>query len=81
MSYCRFGEESDVYVYTDGAELHCCACRMTDKRSDFLTARRTDMIEHLEQHIRHGHEVPRDAFERLRREIGQIAVAEESASL
>lgn len=64
MSYCRFSEESDVYVYpeVDGGVL-CVGC-------DLRLAWREDMIEHLlTQHRARGERVPESALDRLRREI------------
>lgn len=72
MSYARFGfEGSNVYVYSDGEQLHCCMCRMeqmADDETDFCTNSRTRMALHLSAHRAYGHTVPESAFERLRLE-------------
>lgn len=66
MSYCRWGEDSDVYVIGEGDCLCCCACGIGISVR-FKT--RTQMIEHLEQHRKDGDKVPQYAIERLFDEI------------
>lgn len=68
MSYCRFTNDSDVYLYrlTDG-RFECCACHLLGERDKefprFDTHRET--ILHLIQHLRSGDMVPDYAFEQL----------------
>lgn len=77
MSYVRFSETSDVYVYptttTEGIhKLVCCACRLVvDTRwyGDFVVTSREEMVDHLLIHVEVGHKVPKRAFDRLTREI------------
>lgn len=75
MSFCRFGDDSDVYVY-QSADAHrrgyyvCCACRLGpgDDESgwdDWRTRRRSEMEAHLREHEARGHKVPSKAFARL----------------
>lgn len=74
MSYCRFGEGSDVYVYTDGAHIYCCGCRLGEVRdaegdgvdASFVTP--AEMLAHLERHRAVGDMVPQHAMDRLVRE-------------
>ena len=70
MSYCRFGTESDVYVFMciTGA-LECCACRL-DGPQRFLSTQA--MIDHLDAHRAAGHKVPDRAIARLREEAQWI---------
>jgi len=67
MSYCRFGEDSDVYVFehVDGGWM-CCGCWL-DGRST-TTKTRGGMLAHLRKHRLAGHQVPKDAVSRLREE-------------
>lgn len=71
MSYCRLGDDSDVYVLaaTDD-RFWCVACPM---RQDTWTCRtRGKLIEHLRAHRRAGHRVPDRVFGRLRREMEEL---------
>jgi len=64
MSYARWSEDSDVYVYertVEASEWVCCGC------AAFKT--REGMIEHLREHEERGHRVPAEAIARLRREL------------
>ena len=31
MAYCRFGRDSDVYVYAIEGGVECCRCRLLDE--------------------------------------------------
>lgn len=68
MSYARFGQESDVYVFSDGDRLHCVWCRLCRAFESAVYAEYPDMIAHLEEHRAAGHKVPDYALERLRQE-------------
>jgi len=67
MSYCRFGDDSDVYVYATFEDTYeCCACRLSINWGHKTAA---DMIAHLEKHRATGHLVPQYAIDRLRGDI------------
>jgi len=53
MSYARFGEDSDVYVYADAEAgyLRCVGCNVDFSSTDA-------MLEHLRGHIASGDAVP-----------------------
>lgn len=77
MSYVRFSNNSDVFVFANGMHLECCSCRLlTDGAGRFIHSynsnSRSDMIEHLKTHIRLGQKVPRRAIQRLKNEIKEI---------
>ncbi len=80
MSYARWSNESDVYVYhhVDGY-VTCCGCRLFDADPFSLEPRdpafysRTAAIEHLERHRLAGHIVPDYAFDRLWQEIAELS--------
>lgn len=56
MSYARFGNGSDVYVYLDVAgHLSCCACSLSDDWQHYST---DAMVSHLAEHEAVGHAVP-----------------------
>ena len=54
VAYSRF-VESDVYVFVSVAGLTCCGCFLGD-RWDFYSTQQ--MVDHLEEHIAAGHNVP-----------------------
>lgn len=64
MSYCRPGEDSDVYVirHVNG----CLVCYSHEPA--FETTATQVMIYHLWSHQQRGHKVPERAFERLEAE-------------
>jgi hypothetical protein len=68
MSYCRWGDSSDVYVihHVDGF-LDCCGCHLTDGIG-FSTTSVAEMEEHLRTHMAQGDAVP---FERVMTRLRQ----------
>jgi hypothetical protein len=67
MSYARPGEDSDVYVWSDGKTLYC---ELGDGErefpsSKFSTRSHQEMHDHLLMHRRRGESVPDAALERL----------------
>lgn len=70
MSYCRWSEESAVYVYPTFGGIVCCACSANDGK-DFK-ARHRGMLAHLQMHItERGDKVPAYAIGRLAAEINK----------
>lgn len=80
MSYARWRNGSDVYVYEQAHPLKdcgdgftCCGCALSENDGTHMVSfhcdTRREMIAHLEAHVAQGHKVPAEAFERLRREI------------
>ena len=72
MSYCRFGEDSDVYVYPsirDDVDVIVCyrCCLSLDSDSVFHGPEAA--LGHLRMHQMMGDEVPDHAIERLQKEI------------
>ena len=71
MSYCRFGPDSDVYMYprTDGS-IVCSMCALpVFKNSTMVFEFPYQALQHLQTHLKHNHRVPRYAFNRLIFEI------------
>lgn len=68
MSYARFTDASDVYIYMSVyGYLECCACCMSSDRC--YTATSTEkMVEHLQEHTAMGHKVPDYVIPDLRRD-------------
>ncbi len=64
MSYCRFGHDSDVYIYSDGNYLICESCKLKGGKT-FATKRRSRMLAHVEEHIAKGHKVPQSTIDEL----------------
>lgn len=75
MSYCRWSEESSVYVYgsSDGEGgphyITCCGCHYGSKvgMENFTTY--GDLLRHLARHEADGDRVPAYAYERIHAEI------------
>jgi hypothetical protein len=65
MSYCRFGRDSDVYVYEVEGGVECCRCGLNEGRW-FRARDAAEMMEHLLAHRAAGHRVPEEALEELR---------------
>lgn len=63
MSYCRIGEDSDVYLIRSGDMLVCyCALEGNEQETE------EGMISHLVDHQERGHKVPQRAIARLNAE-------------
>lgn len=88
MSYCRWGKDSDVYVY--GTAFYdkdkrrtvypfvCQDCALDERAQlTFMAATAYDMVSHLLEHREKGHLVPEDALERLREESAKESAKEE----
>jgi hypothetical protein len=77
MSYCRKGDDSDVYVLRFGypKDLYVCinCCRKTKiflaGPKDARAYGPEEMLKHLEYHIENGDKVPNTAIQRLKNEI------------
>ena len=73
MSYCRFGDDSDVYLYehVDGF-YECCSCRLMkfekglpfDMHESKKLLNLSEVLAHLLKHKKKGHKVPDYAFKR-----------------
>jgi hypothetical protein len=64
MAYCRFGRDSDVYVFDVEGGVECCRCRLQEGRW-FRAKTHPEMIEHLQAHRAAGHRVPDEALQEL----------------
>lgn len=64
MSYCRIGEDSDVYVIRHVSGMLVCYCLLPDNEFDTEEG----MISHLIDHKMLGHKVPDRALARLNAE-------------
>lgn len=62
MSYVRWSEQSDVYVFLADGHLECCGCDLGDEWAFYST---DDMLAHLRAHQAAGHTVPQYAFDGL----------------
>jgi hypothetical protein len=72
MSYCRVGEDSDVYVIAIHDRVTRKAaweCFCQERSAQFDTHQK--ILEHLLCHRQKGDRVPEHALERLRREIAE----------
>jgi len=72
MAYCRFGPDSDVYLYmsADGC-FCCCGCGLIGPglKHNFVASTHREILDHLEQHLAAGHNVPAEAIEELKQEV------------
>lgn len=70
MSYCRFCEDSDVYLYaTASGQIVCCMCSLLENNyGDTILDGPAEALAHLETHSAAGDRVPERASERLREE-------------
>lgn len=64
MSYARFAEDSDVYVFLAiGGHLECCGCSLRPRIWEYDS---TDaLLVHLDEHKAAGHDVPDSCIARL----------------
>jgi hypothetical protein len=67
MAYCRFGRDSDVYVFEMEGGIECCRCRIAG--GTFEAGGAAEMIEHLLKHRAAGHAVPDEALRELREDL------------
>lgn len=64
MSYARWSEESDVYVFLSvDRRFECCACELGEYHADTAA-----IVAHLEAHLAAGHQVPDRTIPSLRRD-------------
>lgn len=76
MSYCRFTDDSDVYMYPTHGVVECCLCALNDGHTLVLQTTQ-QAIEHLREHAADGDKVPQRAFERLETEAKLLPEYEE----
>ena len=55
MSFARFSDTSDLYVYQSRSDYICCACCLTASDSGWSCETAEQMIEHVQQHQEAGH--------------------------
>ena len=66
MALCRFGDDSDLYVYYSVyGGIICCHCRLMERPADLKADNEREMIAHLEMHMARSHKFPQDVFEQL----------------
>jgi len=70
MSYCRFGKDSDVYMYMHVlGHIDCCGCSISQDGLSVALYSKTDALFHLVEHIIAGDAVLPRALSRLLNEI------------
>ncbi len=74
MSYCRVGNDSDVYVYHSVRDMYFCWLRSSSDghEGSFRCKTTSEMLAHLEAHVAAGHKVPLRAIERLKKEAKEL---------
>lgn len=74
MSYARFSDDSDVYIFEHAnGFIQCCGCLITEAEppewAGFYNAQTArEMIHHIYQHMSIGHKVPDRCLERINKE-------------
>lgn len=69
MAYCRYGWDSDIYVYaTGGGMMTCHGLGHADVDATYMGTPQ-QMYEHMTAHATAGHRVPQRALDRLREEL------------
>lgn len=70
MSYCRFSDESDVYVFVNiQNKWECCRCAFRSApghAESKIVDTVQEMISHLGEHKKFGHKVPEEVIGKLR---------------
>jgi hypothetical protein len=72
MAYARFGENSDIYMWSSGDLFYCSECPLLlpeGSGEDWTHQDPVRVLEHLREHDKAGHATG-TAIERLEREIG-----------
>lgn len=77
MAYCRFGDDSDAYMYYDGKRFCCCTCRLNMNKDigwfdNVYETRPREMLIHLTNHITLGGKIPERTLDRLREDIKRM---------
>lgn len=69
MSYCRWSDDSDVYVYYDGTCYVCTRCNLNPTGEDDTALTPELMHAHLMHHRAEGDRVPDEALARLQCDV------------
>ncbi|MET0601384.1 MAG: hypothetical protein ABW167_05285 [Baekduia sp.] len=70
VSYARFAEDCNVYVFISNDALECCSCWLQG-RGTYRATSTAEMIVHLDKHRRAGHLVPDWTYDGLREDQGE----------
>lgn len=71
MSYSRFGDNSDIFLYMCGDwEYYCQWCLLErsktgDESAGYLTKSLDEIVNHLKEHIKVGHLVPKNLIQNI----------------
>jgi len=69
MAYCRFGIDSDVYLFASAnGGWECCRCALESSSGKAVSLRfytLNETVSHMEAHREAGHKVPGSVFEEL----------------
>lgn len=66
VSYARFAEDCNVYVFISNDALECCSCWLQNPSGTYNAMSTAEMIAHLDEHRAAGHQVPDWTYEGLR---------------
>ena len=66
MSYCRWGDDSDLYIFGDGDGWACCNCSIA---VDAYFGTLAELKAHVQLHIDAGHKVPDYVMDRINCEL------------
>jgi hypothetical protein len=71
--YCRFGDDSNVYLHEVHGEIVCAFCTLDPDYADVHLADPDDAGDHLLEHRRAGHRVPQEAMSKLQLEAEETS--------
>lgn len=64
MSYARFGDDSDVYVFRSSTTWHCCGCKINNEPNVEFPSLEA-LAAHMIDHRAAGSQVPDYLFDRI----------------
>jgi hypothetical protein len=71
LSYCRFSDESDVYLYESvSGGFRCCGCCLYEEPGITTPI---EAFGHLWEHRKAGEQVPERAFQLLAKKIAEVS--------
>jgi hypothetical protein len=73
MSYCRFADNSDVYLYLSNDGWECCGCSLNNGEL-LLLKTPWDALGHLKEHVSSGDQVPAQSIVDLATDVEVVRV-------
>ena len=64
MRYCEFSDKSDLFIRTTSTHIICVHVQ----NKNFTTNKHSELIEHIEEHIKNGDKIPDGLIDKLKKE-------------